>query len=104
MSKRNLLRFLLRIKLCGKNLKRYLAVLDVSKNNEETMEYNLVSLAREARNELEEAELLFNEVEDLELINYAVLTMGAAERKYVHLIKKAREEKVIHEDLYMLYK
>ncbi|MGE5582957.1 MAG: YaaL family protein [Bacillota bacterium] len=44
-----------------------------------------------ARREWKHARLYFNSVTDPDLIDYAIFYMGATEKKYVYLLKQARE-------------
>ena len=63
-------------------------------------ESSLVYLVERARQEWEQAKVLFNEAEDPELVDHAIYAMQAAERKYIYLLKKAQKEKVIDDELY----
>ena len=65
-------------------------------------EYNLVQLTEKARQEWEQAKILFNEVVEPELIDHAIYAMTAAERKYIYLLKKAQTERIVDEALYNL--
>ncbi len=51
----------------------------------------LPDLLEDARREWRYAKLYFNCVTDPDLIDHAVLYMGAAEKKYIYLLKQARE-------------
>ena len=63
----------------------------------------LVTLTEKARQEWDESQMLFNEVRDPELINYAIFAMEAAERKYMYLLREARQNKVVHQDIYAVF-
>lgn len=47
-----------------------------------------------ARREWQYAEAYFNSVQDPDLIDYAIFYMGATEKKYTYLLKKAKEKGV----------
>ncbi|MDD4048022.1 MAG: DUF2508 family protein [Clostridia bacterium] len=70
--------------------------------NEETKDYSLVNMIEDAHSEWEQAITLFNEARDPELVDHAIYAMKAAERKYMYLLKQAREEKVIDTNIYYL--
>ncbi|HOB87055.1 MAG TPA: YaaL family protein [Bacillota bacterium] len=55
-------------------------------------EEDLFSLVDQARREWEDAKSRFNQIADPDLVDYAIYDMEAAERRYVYLLKKAREE------------
>lgn len=59
---------------------------------EEGYTYNL-SLIEKARQEWLAAIVLFNNVCEKELIDYAIYNLNAAERRYTFLLKEAREKK-----------
>jgi len=63
-------------------------------------EESLVRLAEKALLEWEQAKSIFNEAVDPDLIDHAIFTMEAAERKYVYLLRKAQKEKIVDESLY----
>lgn len=60
----------------------------------------LVELVDRARREWEQAKILFDEVKDPDLIDHAIYAMEAAERKYIYLLKKAKEEKIVDTSFY----
>lgn len=66
---------------------------------EQTKEYALLTLVEKARREWEEAQMLFNEVKEPELIDHAIYTMEATERKYMFLLKEAKKGNVVHEEV-----
>lgn len=47
-----------------------------------------------ARREWQYAEAYFNSVQDPDLIDHAIFYMGATEKKYTYLLKKAKEKGV----------
>ena len=49
----------------------------------------------EARQEWLDAQYYYNTVSDQDLIDHAVYLMQAAEKKYMYLLKKARQEGVV---------
>ncbi|RQD73253.1 MAG: DUF2508 family protein [Candidatus Syntrophonatronum acetioxidans] len=54
-------------------------------------EEELWEIIEQARLEWKRAEEFFNWVEDPELVDHAVYALGAAEKKYTYLLKKARK-------------
>lgn len=56
-------------------------------------------LIEEAKKEWQEARDYFNTVTEPDLIDHAIYTLGAAEKRYVYLLKKAREERYFQEKL-----
>lgn len=69
-------------------------------NRLQTENLTLVDLVDRARCEWEQAKTLFDEVEDPDLIDHAIYAMEAAERKYMYLLKKAKEEKIVDTSFY----
>jgi len=60
--------------------------------NEANEEYNsLLEAISQAQREWHEARIMFNQVNEPELIDHAIYTVEAAEKKYTYLIKKAKE-------------
>ena len=62
-------------------------------------EYPLITLVEKARIEWEEAQALFNEVKEPELVDHAIYAMEATERKYIYLLKEARKGNVVNEEI-----
>jgi ABC-type nitrate/sulfonate/bicarbonate transport system substrate-binding protein len=58
-------------------------------------------LIDEAKKDWQEARAYFNTVTEPELVDHAIYTLGAAEKRYVYLLKKAREEHYFREKLLM---
>jgi hypothetical protein len=56
-------------------------------------------LIEEAKKDWQEARAYFNTVTEPDLIDHAIYTLGAAEKRYVYLLKKAREESYYQEKL-----
>ncbi|HHT04952.1 MAG TPA: YaaL family protein [Hydrogenispora sp.] len=54
-------------------------------------------LVEDAKKDWQEARAYFNTVTDPELIDHAIYALGAAEKRYVYLLKKAREERFFQE-------
>lgn len=54
-------------------------------------EYSLNDEIKKAHEELLSAEKYFQSVTDPDLVDHAIFTMEAARRKFVYLLKKARE-------------
>lgn len=55
-----------------------------------------------ARREWEQARALFEEAKEPDLVDHAIYAMDAAERKYMYLLKRAKEEKVIDTSYYQI--
>lgn len=51
----------------------------------------LIEELEQAWREWRHARLYFNNVTDPDLIDFAIFNMGATEKKYIYLLKKARE-------------
>ena len=49
------------------------------------------TLVEQAKQEWQDAKKRFNEVSDPDLVDYAIYALEAAERRYIYLLKKARE-------------
>lgn len=56
-------------------------------------------LVEEAKKDWQEARAYFNTVTEPELVDHAIYALGAAEKRYVYLLKKAREERFFQEKL-----
>jgi hypothetical protein len=52
---------------------------------------DLIEDLEQAWREWKHARLYFNNVTDPDLIDYAIYNMGATEKKYIYLLKRARE-------------
>lgn len=52
------------------------------------------TLVTQAKQEWQDAKKRFNEVSDPDLVDYAIYALEAAERRYIYLLKKAREGEV----------
>lgn len=52
---------------------------------------NYFYLVEQARQEWQDAKGRFNEVSDPDLVDYAVYALEAAERRYIYLLRKARQ-------------
>lgn len=62
---------------------------------EDTVPTNTISMEemlKQAHEELEQAENLFARVEDPEMIDYAILKLQAAEKRYNYLLKQFRNK------------
>lgn len=91
------------LKIYWDNLRRYIRTLLTLRNPvklDDLSQCSLVTLVEKARVEWEQSQVLFNEAKDPELIDHAIYAMEAAERKYIYLLKEARKEKAVHEDIY----
>jgi len=58
-------------------------------------------LVEEAKKDWQEARAYFNSVTDPELVDHAIYALGAAEKRYVYLLKKAREERFFREKFFV---
>lgn len=56
---------------------------------------SLTSMVEEARQEWLNAQRYYNMVTDKDLVDHAVYLMQAAEKKYMYLLKKARQEGIV---------
>ncbi|HWQ61116.1 MAG TPA: YaaL family protein [Negativicutes bacterium] len=56
----------------------------------------LVDVVEQARREWLSAQNYYNSVSDTDLVDHAVYLMQAAEKKYIYLLKRARQEGVTH--------
>ncbi|HEY8391419.1 MAG TPA: DUF2508 family protein [Capillibacterium sp.] len=63
----------------------------------EQTEENYWRLIEEARKDWQEARAYFNTVTEPELVDHAIYALGAAEKRYVYLLKKARDERLFRE-------
>jgi hypothetical protein len=59
---------------------------------------DLLEDLEQAWREWKHARLYFNNVTDPDLIDYAIFNMGATEKKYIYLLKRARETGINVED------
>ena len=53
------------------------------------------AMLQEAYREMVEAENLFSRVEDAEMIDYAVLNLNAAQKRYNYVLKQIRKRETI---------
>lgn len=60
----------------------------------------LSEVVESARQEWLSAQNYYNTVSDQDLVDHAVYLMQAAEKKYMYLLKKAREEGIQHSPYY----
>ncbi len=56
-----------------------------------------VALIEEAKRDWQAAKNYFNSVTEPDLIDHAIYAMEAAEKRYVYLLRRAREEKLFQE-------
>ena len=68
-------------------------VSSIEKNPKNTEENNIYELVKKAKKEWLIAQNVFNNVSEPDLIDYAIYNMEAAEKKYVYLMKQAKEIK-----------
>lgn len=76
--------------------KNILAELMCSEANPPAVVPPLEEAVEEARHEWLVAENYYNSVSDKDLVDHAVYLMQAAEKKYVYLLKRARNEGVVN--------
>jgi len=69
--------------------------LAVSESGYREGELSVVAQADRAHREWQQAQAIFNEADDPDLIDHAIYAVEAAERKYIYLLKLARKEKQI---------
>lgn len=74
------------------NVLSWLSALFFEEVEEENVMDDLVEELKKAKNEWIAAEKYFESVSDPDLVEYAIYNMEAAKRKYIYLLKKAREE------------
>ncbi|QUH27223.1 DUF2508 family protein [Serpentinicella alkaliphila] len=55
-------------------------------------ENELVDIVKRAHDEWKEAERLFQNVSDPDLVDHAIFRVEAAKARYIYLVKKAKEE------------
>jgi hypothetical protein len=77
-----------------------LTLTQQSAQSEKDKEYALSTLVAKAHRDWLEAQALFNEVKEPDLIDHAIYAMEATERKYRFLLKQAKQEKAINEDIH----
>lgn len=58
-----------------------------------TDRYSLDQMAREASDELKQAQDLLDRVTEPDMVEYAVYSLKAAEKRYDYMIKKIREQR-----------
>ncbi|MGB9812643.1 MAG: YaaL family protein [Thermovenabulum sp.] len=74
------------------NVLSWLSALFFEEVEEENVKDDLVEELKRAKNEWIAAEKYFESVSDPDLVEYAIYNIEAAKRKYIYLLKKAREE------------
>lgn len=57
---------------------------------------SLPEIIEQARREWQDAQAYYNTVTDTDLIDHAVYRIQAAEKRYVYLMKKARQEGIVY--------
>lgn len=73
---------------------RITAGLESGSSLEDCQQPTIVDTIEQAKREWLSAKAYFETVSDPELIDYSIYVLEAAERKYMYLLKKAREEGV----------
>jgi len=68
----------------------------------EEKKYTLVELVDLARRDWDHAKALFEEVNEPDMVDHAIYSIEAAERKYMYLLKRAKEEKVVDIPYYQI--
>lgn len=82
------------------NLKFYLGFMQSSPV---IIEYNLLDLIVEAKQEWENAENIFKEVTDSDLVEYAIYRAKAAEKRYMYLLKEAEKEALSNQEIPIIW-
>lgn len=87
-----------------KNL--YNKLLNISNQfivNEEEVEVpqeqSMLNIIEEARKEWLDAKKVFEEVSDPDLVDHLIYQMEASQKKYMYLLKKAKQDNVYNEDI-----
>ncbi|ADD01369.1 DUF2508 family protein [Thermoanaerobacter sp. CM-CNRG TB177] len=72
----------------------YLKEIAVTKNiyDYNSENYQLVNEVKQTIKELKDAEIYFQNVTDPDLVDYAIYRLESLKRKYIYLLKRAREE------------
>ncbi len=65
----------------------------IEKNPKDEEENSIYESVKIAKKEWQTAQNIFNNVSDPELVDFAIYNMEAAEKKYVYLMKRAKEIK-----------
>jgi hypothetical protein len=73
--------------------------LVLKEDDESKKEVSLEDMLQDAHREVQEAENLFARVEDEEMIDYAILNLQAAEKRYNYLLKTMKEQGKAEESL-----
>ncbi|AAM23356.1 hypothetical protein M2349_002307 [Caldanaerobacter subterraneus subsp. tengcongensis MB4] len=73
-------------------LKEMAATKNIYEYNSDGMQ--LVDEVRRTIKELRDAEIYFHNVTDPDLVDYAIYRLESLKRKYIYLLKKAKEEGV----------
>jgi len=73
--------------------------LVLKEDDESKKEVSLEDMLQDAHREVQEAENLFARVEDEEMIDYAILNLQAAEKRYNYLLKIMKEQGKAEESL-----
>lgn len=68
-------------------------VSSIEKSPKDTEQNNIYESVKIAKKEWHTAQNIFNNVSDPELVDFAIYNMEAAEKKYVYLMKRAKEIK-----------
>ncbi len=70
--------------------------LKIGENNDPKPLPSLAVVVEEARREWLDAQYYYNTVSDQDLIDHAVYLMQAAEKKYIYLLKQARNAGIVY--------
>lgn len=70
--------------------------LKIGENNDPKPLPSLAVVVEEARREWLNAQYYYNTVSDQDLIDHAVYLMQAAEKKYIYLLKQARNAGIVY--------
>lgn len=61
-----------------------------------TAQLTLPEIIEQARREWQDAQAYYNTVTDVDLIDHAAYRIQAAEKRYIYLMKKARQEGIVY--------
>lgn len=80
------------MKICSSIWNWACKYLVLKEEDESKKEVSLEDMLQDAHREIQEAENLFARVEDEEMIDYAILNLQAAEKRYNYLLKTIKRQ------------
>lgn len=72
------------------------SLIENSQGRAEPYQMTMPELIEQARREWQDAQDYYNTVSDNDLIDHAAFRIQAAEKRYVYLMKKARQEGLVY--------